>query len=311
MKLSNRAQVVIATTAVLLSLTACGQKEEATVGQKIDAAMTSTEQAALQARQDMESTAADIKREGEQAVQSVTTAATDMAITTQVKAALAADDQLSALKIEVDTVQGVVSLTGPAPSAEAAERATTLAKAVEGAELVYFSGITLAILAPRARGRLLGAIVKARDNGAKIAFDTNLRPALWTSPRVMAGVLTAAASLCDIVLPTHTDEAPLFGDKSVDDTADRYLELGVEEVVVKDGSKEALIATASERVRIAPPPVTNVVDATGAGDSFNGAYLSARLNGKSMREAAEAAHRTAGIVIGHKGALVDPKLVQD
>lgn len=132
MKLSNRAQVVIATTAVLLSLTACGQQEDATVGQKIDGAMTSTEQAALQARQDMESTAADIKREGEQAVQSVTTAATDMAITTKVKAALAADDQLSALKIEVDTVQGVVSLTGPAPSAEAAERATTLAKAVEG-----------------------------------------------------------------------------------------------------------------------------------------------------------------------------------
>lgn len=185
-----------------------------------------------------------------------------------------------------------------------------LAKAVEKAELVYFSGITLAILAPRARGRLLGAIVKARDNGAKIAFDTNIRPALWTSTRVMTGVLTAAASLCDIVLPTHTDEAPLFGDKSIDDTADRYLELGVEEVVVKDGGKEALIATASERVRVAPKPGANVVDATGAGDSFNGGYLSARLGGKGLREAAEAAHATAGMVIGHKGALVDPKLVR-
>lgn len=191
-----------------------------------------------------------------------------------------------------------------------ADDKSALANAVEGAELVYFSGITLAILAPRARGRLLGAIVKARDNGAKIAFDTNLRPALWSSPRVMAGVLTAAASLCDIVLPTHADEAPLFGDKTIDDTADRYLELGVEEVVVKDGSKEALIATAHERVRIAPPANSNVVDATGAGDSFNGAYLSARLTGKPLREAAEAAHRTAGIVIGHKGALVDTKLVQ-
>ncbi|WP_084383571.1 BON domain-containing protein [Hydrogenophaga flava] len=132
MKLSNRAQVVIATTAVLLSLTACGQQEDATVGQKIDGAINSTEQAAQQAKQDMESTAADIKREGEQAVQSVATTATDMTITTKVKAALAADDQLSALKIEVDTVQGVVSLTGPAPTAEAADRATTLAKAVEG-----------------------------------------------------------------------------------------------------------------------------------------------------------------------------------
>ncbi len=185
-----------------------------------------------------------------------------------------------------------------------------LAKAVEKAELVYFSGITLAILAPRARGRLLGAIVKARDNGARIAFDTNIRPALWTSQRVMTGVLTAAASLCDIVLPTHGDEAPLFGDKSIDDTADRYLELGVEEVVVKDGAKEALIATAQERVRVAPKPGAKVVDATGAGDSFNGGYLSSRLSGHGIREAAEAAHATAGIVIGHKGALVDPKLVQ-
>ena len=112
------------------------------------------------------------------------------------------------------------------------------------------------------------------------------------------------------MLPTHTDEAPLFGDKSVDDTAERYLELGVEEVVVKDGAGEALIATASERVRVAPKPGAKVVDATGAGDSFNGAYLSARLAGKSLREAAEAAHRVAGIVIGQMGALVDPKLVR-
>lgn len=191
-----------------------------------------------------------------------------------------------------------------------ADDKSALSAAVEGASLVYFSGITLAILAPKARGRLLGAIVKARDNGAKIAFDTNLRPALWSSPRVMASVLTAAASLCDIVLPTHTDEAPLFGDASVEDTANRYLELGVEEVVVKDGSKEALIATATERVRMAPPPAASVVDATGAGDSFNGAYLAARLQGKSITEAAQAAHRTAGIVIGHKGALVDPALVR-
>ena len=183
--------------------------------------------------------------------------------------------------------------------------------AIEGASMVYFSGITLAILAPRARGRLLGAITRARDNGARIAFDTNLRPALWTSPRVMASVLTAAASLCDIVLPTHTDEAPLFGDKSVEETAERYLELGVEEVVVKDGAGEALIATPTERVRVAPKPGAKVVDATGAGDSFNGAYLSARLAGKSLLEAAEAGHRVAGIVIGQKGALVAPALMQN
>jgi sugar/nucleoside kinase (ribokinase family) len=96
---------------------------------------------------------------------------------------------------------------------------------------------------------------------------------------------------------------------TIEDTADRYLELGVEEVVVKDGAGEALIATAGERVRVAPKPGANVVDATGAGDSFNGAYLSARLAGQSLREAAEEGHRVAGVVIGQKGALVDPKLL--
>ncbi|HTM76689.1 MAG TPA: PfkB family carbohydrate kinase, partial [Devosia sp.] len=179
-----------------------------------------------------------------------------------------------------------------------------------GASMVYFSGITLAILAPRARGRLLAAIVKARDAGAKIAFDPNLRPALWSSPRVMASMLTVAAGLCDIVLPTHSDEAPLFDDADVEATADRYLELGVAEVVVKDGANPALIATAGERVKLGPPPGANVVDATGAGDSFNGAYLTARLAGKSLREAAEAAHRVAGVVIGQRGALVAPDLVR-
>ena len=65
-----------------------------------------------------------------------------------------------------------------------------------------------------------------------------------------------------------------------------------------------------ERVRVAPKPAEKVVDATGAGDSFNGGYLSARLNGKSIREAAEEAHRVAGVVIGHKGALVEPAFLR-
>jgi 2-dehydro-3-deoxygluconokinase len=190
-----------------------------------------------------------------------------------------------------------------------AEDRGALHAALEGANMVYFSGITLAILQPRARGRLLGAVVAAREAGATVVFDTNLRPALWTSQRVMASMLTAAASLCDIVLPTHGDEAPVFGDRSVEETAERYLELGVGEVVVKDGGNPALVATATERVKVAPPPAGSVVDATGAGDSFNGAYLSARLAGKGLEEAAEAAHRVAGIVIGQKGALVDPALL--
>ncbi len=183
--------------------------------------------------------------------------------------------------------------------------------AFAGAQTVYFSGITLAILAPKARGRLMKAIVKARDAGAEIVFDTNLRPALWTSQKVMASTLTAAATISDIVLPTHPDEAPVFGDDSPEATADRYLAIGVREVVVKNGSGPAFVATADGvRQSIPATKAEKVVDATGAGDSFNSGYLSARARGADPIEAAKEGHRVAGIVIGYKGALVDPRLVR-
>lgn len=181
--------------------------------------------------------------------------------------------------------------------------------ALAGADIVYFSGITLAILEPRARGHLMKAIVKARDAGARVAFDTNLRPALWSSPEIMASTLTAAAMISDVVLPTHTDEAPLFGDPSVEATAQRYLDIGVEEVAVKDGAKPAYIATAAGGEAV-PPSKAEVVDATGAGDSFNGAYLAARVAGTEPAEAARQAHKVANVVIGHPGALVDPALLR-
>lgn len=191
-----------------------------------------------------------------------------------------------------------------------ADDRTALDAALAGADLVYFSGITLAILDDHARGRLLHAIVTARDNGARVAFDPNVRPALWSSPEVMRSVLTVGATLSDIVLPTHSDEKPIFGDQNPAETATRYLDLGVSEVVVKDGADPALVATADASTSVAPPPGAMVVDATGAGDSFNGAYLSARMAGIAPAEAARQAHAVAARVIAHRGALIDPALLK-
>ena len=200
---------------------------------------------------------------------------------------------------------------GQSAAKQMADDRDALESAIEGADMVYFSGISLAILAPRARGRLLKAIVKARDKGAKVVFDTNLRPALWTSPAIMKSTLTAAAHIADIVLPTHTDEAPLFGDATPEATAQRYLDIGVEEVVAKDGANPALVALQNgEKHSVAATKAEKVVDATGAGDSFNGGYLTARIAGASPEEAVKRGHAVAGIVIGHKGALVDPALVR-
>jgi len=191
-----------------------------------------------------------------------------------------------------------------------ADDGPALNAALGGADIVYFSGITMAILDPRARGRMLNAIVAAREAGALVAFDPNIRPALWSSDDVMRSVITSAATISDIVLPTHSDEAPVFGDTDVEGTAKRYLALGVREVAVKDGGNPALIATADETVLVAPRPDARIIDPTGAGDSFNGSYLSSRMKGLGLGESATAAHATAAAVVGHKGALVDRNLLK-
>jgi 2-dehydro-3-deoxygluconokinase len=185
-----------------------------------------------------------------------------------------------------------------------AEVPDALTAAFEGADIAYFSGISLAILNARGRGKLLKAIHLARQGGARVAFDPNERPALWTSPRVMGSAITVAATIADIVLPTFPDEAALFGDASPEAVAERYLGWGAEEVVVKNGAEPAFVAARDGQGWVAPAPGAKSVDPTGAGDSFNGAYLAARARGLSPMDAAAAAHATAAIVIGHRGALV-------
>jgi len=185
-----------------------------------------------------------------------------------------------------------------------ADNPPALNAALAGAEIAYFSGISLAILNARGRGKLMRAIHLARQGGARVAFDPNERPLLWTSARVMGSTITAAATLADIVLPTFPDEAALFGDASPEAVAERYLGWGPEEVVVKNGAAPAYVAWRAGSGWVAPKPEATSVDPTGAGDSFNGAYLAARAQGAPPLEAAAKAHATAGIVIGHRGALV-------
>ena len=109
------------TVAVALSLAACNKAEDATVGQRVDGAIADAKQATQQAGQT-----------GAQAADAVKVGVTDATITTKINAALAADDKLSAIKIDVDTSNGRVTLNGTAPESMSRERATTLAAAVEG-----------------------------------------------------------------------------------------------------------------------------------------------------------------------------------
>lgn len=184
-----------------------------------------------------------------------------------------------------------------------AEDPTALAHSLADRDLIYFSGITLAILTPDARATLMAALTGARRAGSRIAFDPNYRPRLWQSADEAIEAITAAAQMSDIVLPTFDDERQLFGDTDAQATARRLTDLGVGECVVKNGAQPTILQAAGEAMEIAAVAGAQAVDTSGAGDAFNGAYLTARLKGEPPRAAVEFAHRIAALAIGVRGAL--------
>src|SRR5579859_2765705 len=103
-------------------------------------------------------------------------------------------------------------------------------------DAIYFSGITLAVLAPEARQRFLSALAAARSRGRLVAFDTNYRPALWPEPAAARAVFAEFLPVISVALPTFEDEQAVCGDASPEATAERYGAAGVPEVAVKCGA---------------------------------------------------------------------------
>ena len=132
----QRIASVLAVSALALGLAACSKTEEPTVGQRMDSAVEKTEQAAADARVKADNAMQNADNTGKDAANSAMTAVDDATITARVNASLAQDPDLSALKINVDTVNGKVTLHGPAPSTVARDRAESLAKAVDGVTAV-------------------------------------------------------------------------------------------------------------------------------------------------------------------------------
>jgi osmotically-inducible protein OsmY len=113
------------------SLAACTDANK-TAGQKVDAAVATTERKADEVKAEIKEGAADVKGAVLDAAAATKKVISDAAITTSVNAELAKDSKLSALKINVDSKGGRVALNGSAPDASSKERATTLAAAVDG-----------------------------------------------------------------------------------------------------------------------------------------------------------------------------------
>ena len=176
--------------------------------------------------------------------------------------------------------------------------------ALQGCDMFYFSGITLAILSDSDRAQLFELVQQLKASGSQIVFDPNYRPALWPHADNAKAAFIQAYSLSDVALPGLDDHKVLFGAQTTNDVVEQLVELGVAEIIVKDGKNGINGRYQQKSFTAQAHAVKKVVDTTAAGDSFNGGYLAARLGGIAPQHAVKFAARLAGFVVEHTGAIV-------
>lgn len=171
---------------------------------------------------------------------------------------------------------------------------------IRKARVIHVSGISQAISAS-ACDMVFEAINEARRAGVTVSYDTNLRLRLWPLSRARA-ITGAAMRMVDIALPGLDDARQLTGLNEPDAIVDHYLAGGCKVVAMTLGKDGALVATASERRRM-PSIRVDAVDATGAGDCFDGAFLAEWLRCQDAFKAASYAVVAAALSTTGYGAV--------
>ena len=166
--------------------------------------------------------------------------------------------------------------------------------------VLHLSGISQAISAI-ACDACFAAIEVARNAGARISYDPNLRLKLWPLARAKA-VILATVALADWITPSLDDARLLFDRDDPDPIIDACHGAGTPLVVLKCGAEGCIVSDGTRREKIPGNPV-RAVDATGAGDCFDGAFAVRLTAGDNPFKAARYANAAAALATTGFGAV--------
>ena len=173
------------------------------------------------------------------------------------------------------------------------------------ADWLFMSGITLSIFNTKEREQLALIAQDVKAAGGQVVFDPNYRPAGWPSHEIARNAIEKFSKHATLVLATIDDENLLYGQKPGEEHVARWNDLGIDTVILKCGPRGAIIYERGQSAQSVPVTVCEQpVDTTGAGDSFNAAFMAMKCLGRSNYEAAEAGNHLASHVIRYPGAIM-------
>lgn len=147
--------------------------------------------------------------------------------------------------------------------------------------------------------------LQAVELAAKIAKSAGTTVVLNPAP---AQALPESLLACvDMITPNETEAEILTGVKVVDEqtaaeAAAAFHQKGIATVLITLGSKGVYVSEQGKSGEIIAGFRVQAVDTTAAGDTFNGGFVTALLEGKPMREAIRFAHAAAAISVTRLGA---------
>jgi 5-dehydro-2-deoxygluconokinase len=137
--------------------------------------------------------------------------------------------------------------------------------------------------------------MQLRDPSQHTIVDLDYRASLWVNKGAARAKAQESMKLATIVVGNLQECEVALGSKDENEAADALLALGVKLAVIKLGADGVLLATSSERVRIAPTPV-DVVCGLGAGDAFGGALCYGILQGWGLEQMGRFANAAGALV---------------
>lgn len=182
-------------------------------------------------------------------------------------------------------------------------------RALQDCRIFHFGSLSLTD--EPARTATIEAVKAAKEAGALISFDPNYRASLWRKESDAVEMVQSVLPYVDMLKISDEESALFTGKTEYQQAADELLDQGPKLVAVTLGSQGVCLASHERHEQIAGFP-TEVVDTTGAGDSFWGGFLSKFLeyqmdlqamSWENWRTCAKFGNATASLCVRKRGGI--------